>query len=79
MYDGRIMPNKGDIPTPTKAQLRVLKAIQDGARTWDEIKAATKIGDDQLGLVLGELLTHKRVRTEMRGNVRVYSLVTTCA
>ena len=77
MYDGRIMSNKAGRPAPTKPRVRVLKAIEGGARTWDEIKAATKISDDHLGLVLGELLTQKRVRTEVRGNVRVYRLVTT--
>jgi hypothetical protein len=79
VYDGYIMSNKAGVPAPIQMQLRVLKAIQGGAHTWGEIKAAPKISDDDLGLVLGELLTHKRVRTEMRGNVRVYRFATTRA
>ena len=38
----------------TRAQpQQVLEALRAGARTWEELKAATRLSDDQLRLKLG--------------------------
>jgi len=58
----------------TAALERVLEALKDGAHTWDEINKATVLGDSHLGMVLGELLYRRRVRTEHQGDDRVYHL-----
>lgn len=68
------MLNKVHIPPSDAAQLRVLAALQDGERTWHEIQAATEFNNDYLGILLGELLGRRMVKTGHRGNVRVYWL-----
>ena len=78
-YITGIMPKKAHVPPPDDAQLLVLALLQDGAYSWDELKAATEFEEDFLGDVLAELLTQKEVRTEMRGKVRVYRLPATRA
>ena len=59
--------------TPLRHQ-KVLDALQDGARTWDELRASTGINDDRLGTTIGELLDLRKIWTEARGEVRVYGI-----
>ena len=68
------MLNKTHTPPSDAAQLRVLDALQDGARTWLEIQALTDFNNDYLGILLGELLGRGLVKTGHRGDVRVYWL-----
>ena len=68
------MLNKSHIPPPLVAQLLVVGVLQDRAHTWDEIQAATEFSNDYLGLVLGELLGQRRVRTGHKNEVRFYWL-----
>lgn len=68
------MLNKTHIPPSNAAQLRVLDALQDGERTWQEIQALTDFNNDYLGILLGELLGSRLVKTGHRGDVRVYWL-----
>jgi hypothetical protein len=64
--------NKTHIPPSDAAQLRVLEALQAGERTWQEIQALTDFNNDYLGILLGELLGRRMVKTGHRGEVRVY-------
>jgi len=66
------MLNKSHIPPPDGAQLQVLKVLQDKPHTWDEIRAATEFSNDYLGLVIGELLGQRKVRTGHQNEVRIY-------
>jgi len=68
------MLNKEHTPPSDAAQLRVLDALQDGERTWHEIQALTDFNNDYLGILLGELLGRRLVKTGHRGDVRVYWL-----
>lgn len=68
------MLNKPHTPPPDAAQLQVLNALQDGERTWLEIQLLTDFNNDYLGMLLGELLGRRMVKTGHRGNVRVYWL-----
>jgi hypothetical protein len=61
------------------AQLLVLACLSDGARSWDELQAATELDEDLLGDVISELLTQNKVRTGQQDDVRVYWLVDTRA
>jgi predicted transcriptional regulator len=55
-------------------QHRVLAALRDRARTWDDLKAATRLNDDQLGQTLGKLLNDRLIWTAQQGEGRVYGL-----
>ena len=55
-------------------QKRVLDALQDGIRTWDDLKGVTKIGDERLGFTLGELLDLRKIWTAQRNDTRVYGI-----
>jgi hypothetical protein len=68
------MLNKAHVPPSDAAQLRVLDALRDGERTWQEIQAVTEFNNDYLGILLGELLGRRMVKTGHRGEVRVYWL-----
>ncbi len=68
------MLNKTDTPPTNAAQLRVLDALQHGERTWQEIQSLTDFNNDYLGILLGELLGRRMVKTGHRGDVRVYWL-----
>ena len=68
------MLNKVHVPPADAAQLRVLDVLRDGERTWQEIQALTDFNNDYLGILLGELLGRRMVKTGHRGEVRVYWL-----
>ena len=54
---------------------RVREAIKKGARTQKEIFQETRLGKDEIGDALANLLLWTReIKTEMVNNVRVYSL-----
>ena len=68
------MPRTEQPPTMTLGQQKVLDALRDGARTWDEIRELTKINDERLGFTLGELLDLRKIWTGQKGDVRVYGI-----
>lgn len=69
------MLNTIETPTRFAAQLRILEVLQDGAHTWAEIQDITGFNNDYLGVVLADLLlAQRKLRTEHRGDVRLYSL-----
>ena len=68
------MKKRPPSPPPDDPHRRVLDAIREGSRTWEEVGAATRLDDDELGLILLDLLTRKQVKTLYMGGVRVYLL-----
>ena len=71
----RIMLNKPNTPTVGIAKLQVLAVLQDKAHSWNEIQNITHFNDDYLGIVLGELMIQRLIRTGSKNNVRLYWLV----
>lgn len=57
---------------PNDPPRRVLDAIRDGRRTWEEIAAATRLSDRQLGLTFIDLLARKKLKIVYREGVRLY-------
>lgn len=57
-------------------RLKVLKQLEGGVRTWDELRASTKVSDENLGFAIGELLDMRRIWTGQRGDERVYGIET---
>ncbi len=55
-------------------QQKILELLQTGVRTWDELRAATKMNDDNLGFMIGELLNQRKIWTGQKGDVRVYGI-----
>ena len=53
---------------------KILDALQDGARTWDELRAHTRINEAGLGFAIGALLDGRQIWTEEREGVRVYGI-----
>jgi hypothetical protein len=60
--------------TKMSRQQQVLAALQAGVRTWDELRAQTKLKEEGLGFTIGELLDLRQIWTLTRGDVRVYGL-----
>lgn len=58
----------------TTPQQKVLAALENGVRTWDELRALTKINDERLGFTIGDLLDLRKIWTVQRGEVRVYGI-----
>jgi hypothetical protein len=58
----------------TPSQQKVLDQLEGGLRTWDQLRALTKLNDDNLGFAIGELLIQRKIWTDHRGEVRVYGI-----
>jgi hypothetical protein len=61
----------------TAAQIRqqkVLEQLEGGLCTWDQLRARTKINEEQLGYTIGELLNLRKIWTAERGDVRFYGI-----
>jgi len=58
----------------TSRQQILLDALQSCVRTWDELRALTKLKEEGLGFTIGELLDQRKIWTVTRGEVRVYGL-----
>ncbi len=61
-------------PIITSRQQKILNALQSGLRTWDELRAMTKINEEGLGYTIGELLDMRKIWTRETGGVRVYGI-----
>ena len=61
-------------PVVTMRQQKVLDQLQVGIRTWDQIRAPTKINDDNLGITILELMNQRKIWTAQRNGVRFYGL-----
>jgi hypothetical protein len=55
-------------------QERVLDAIKGGAAGWYQVKRASGLGEDRLGLVFSDLFADRKIRTLSLGGTRVYYL-----
>ena len=53
---------------------KVLAQLEGGARTWDELRALTKVSDESLGFAIGELLDLRKIWTGQRGDNRIYGI-----
>lgn len=69
-----MMSNTGHVAVTTVAQLKILEHLRSKSRTWDELRALTKLNDDKLGFALGELLNRREIWTGQSEGVRVYGL-----
>ena len=65
-------PNKATVTVMPRQ--KILDALQDGVRTWDELRAHTRITEAGLGFAIGELLDGRKIWTGERGGVRVYGI-----
>jgi hypothetical protein len=68
------MKKRPPSPPPDDRHQRVLAAIRNGSRTWEEIAAATNLNNSKLGLIFNDLLTRKQVKSIEREGVRIYLL-----
>jgi len=55
-------------------QQKVLDLLEEEERTWYQLRALTKINDDNLGFTLMELLDLRKIWTVRRSGVRVYGI-----
>lgn len=62
------------IAPTTLRQERILNALKDGARTWDELRQLTKISEEGLGYTIGELLDLRKIWTRQKGEARIYGI-----
>jgi hypothetical protein len=58
----------------TSRQRKVLDGLQSGVLTWEGLRSLTKISDDGLGFVIGELIDLRKIWTTERNGVRVYGI-----
>ncbi len=58
----------------TLRQEKVLDALRSGARSWDELRQLTKINEEGLGFVIGELLDLRKIWTGQKEDVRIYGI-----
>jgi len=68
------MSNTGHAAVPTIIQQKMLEHLRSKTRTWEELRALTKLNDDKLGFALGELLTRREIWTGQSEGVRVYGI-----
>ncbi len=59
---------------PTARQQKILDQLQESVRTWDQLRALTKLNDDRLGFVLGELMDLRKIWVAYKNDVRFYGL-----
>ena len=53
---------------------RVLKAVKEGVRTWEELEKLTNLKSERLGVALSELFDLRKIWTAQRGGTRVYGM-----
>jgi hypothetical protein len=68
------MSQPGQTTVVTFRLQKVLEQLQQGARTWDQLRALTKFNDDILGLTILELLNLRKIWATQKNDVRVYGL-----
>jgi hypothetical protein len=56
------------------SQQRILSVLEDGVRSWDELKGLTYIQEDLLGINIGQLLGLRKIWTAHENDVRVYGI-----
>jgi hypothetical protein len=58
----------------TLRQQQVLDQLQEGVRTWDQLRALMNINNDNLGFLIGALLNQRKIWTTQKNDVRIYRL-----
>lgn len=58
----------------TLRQQKILDHLQDGARTWEQLRALINVNNDDLGFMIGALLSQRKIWTAQKNDVRVYGL-----
>ncbi len=58
----------------TTRQQKVLDALKEGIRTWNELRELTSINDENLGFSISELLDMRKIWTGQKDDVRVYGI-----
>ncbi len=58
------------------AQKQIPDFLLHGPLTWEELSKRVHLNDDDLGLVLCNLLSERKVRAETNGETRIYKLGT---
>ena len=53
---------------------KVLAQLEGSARTWDELRALTKVSDENLGFAIGELLDLRKIWTGWKDDDRIYGI-----
>jgi hypothetical protein len=53
---------------------RIVDALQERRRTWDELKELTKLNDERLGFALGDLLDQRKIWTMEKSGIRFYGI-----
>lgn len=59
---------------PSSRHQKIMEALRDGALSWEQLRALTKINDEGLGFTIGELLNMRKIWTAHRGETRVYGI-----
>ena len=62
------------VTVATLRQRKVLDHLQEGVRTWHELRALLKVNDDSLGFIVLELLNQRKIWAAQKNDVRVYGL-----
>jgi hypothetical protein len=68
------MSKSNQLDLLTLRQKMVLSALQYSGRTWDELRALTKISDERLGFTIGELLDMRKIWTGQKDGTRIYGI-----
>ena len=55
-------------------QHRILNVLESGVHTWDALKGLTKIDEERLGFIIGNLLGLRKIWTVQKNDVRVYGI-----
>ena len=69
------MKKRPTSPPPVDRHKLVLDAIRGGCQTWDQLLAATKFDEKNLGLILLDLFVRKKVKVEYPAGERRYGLL----
>jgi hypothetical protein len=68
------MAKSEQLTVTASRQQKILELLQGRVRTWDELRAATKMNDDNLGFMIGELLNQRKIWTTQKDDIRVYGI-----
>ncbi|MDT4967209.1 MAG: hypothetical protein QOJ64_1946 [Acidobacteriota bacterium] len=55
-------------------QQKILGYLQEGVRSWDQLRSLLRVNDDRLGFMILTLLNERKIWTAQKKGVRVYGL-----
>jgi hypothetical protein len=68
------MPRPQQATHSSPRHQKILDSLQSGIKTWDQLRAQTKINEEGLGFVIGELLDLRKIWTVEKNGIRVYGI-----